>query len=318
MIGAPRPRVVKPERLPERNAVTIIAGFRSEDGVVLCSDTQETISVAKRNVAKLKVHPEFDLFKILGGTDLMTAFCGAGYGPFIDLLTRRAWEAAEQCGSVDDAAAEIEKSIKNTHREYEVYRPYEQYYMNTEVIFGVKMEGVSLLFSAVGPIVNPVDYYAGGQGHYMADFLASRMYRSHLDLYQCVIIAAYVLLQAKEHVDGCGGASHIAVLRNQGESGLIDQARVDIVTELVGAVDRKFGEAIINASNLWIEKKEFDDTLRLMEDLVGFAREGAKEKIKQSEESYKLLGTFLGAQYVHDPLGFLIKQSTPQKSEDQP
>jgi len=38
----PLPRQ-KPERLPERKAVTIIAGFKCSDGIVVCADTQETV-----------------------------------------------------------------------------------------------------------------------------------------------------------------------------------------------------------------------------------------------------------------------------------
>ena len=38
----------------EQIAVTIIAGFRCQDGVVICADTQETSGSAKRNVPKLE------------------------------------------------------------------------------------------------------------------------------------------------------------------------------------------------------------------------------------------------------------------------
>jgi hypothetical protein len=33
--------------------MTIIAGFRCQDGIVVCADTQETFGSAKRNVPKL-------------------------------------------------------------------------------------------------------------------------------------------------------------------------------------------------------------------------------------------------------------------------
>jgi hypothetical protein len=55
----------------------------------------------------------------------------------------------------------------------------------------------------------------------ITDFLAARMKPTMLDLHQCVILAAYILFQAKEHVDGCGGESQIAVLRHKGKSGLV-------------------------------------------------------------------------------------------------
>ncbi len=93
----------RPERLPERRAVTIIAGFKGYDGVILCADTQETVQGFKRKVPKLRVEPE------KGGGDLAVAFCGAGHGPFIDKVVERAWKDAQIAGSLDDACAEIEK-----------------------------------------------------------------------------------------------------------------------------------------------------------------------------------------------------------------
>jgi 20S proteasome alpha/beta subunit len=56
----PKPRIFrpKPRRLQKRRAVTIVAGFKTIDGIVLCADTQETIGgISKRNVPKLRFEP---------------------------------------------------------------------------------------------------------------------------------------------------------------------------------------------------------------------------------------------------------------------
>jgi hypothetical protein len=67
--------------------VTIIAGFRCQGGVLLCSDTQETSGDAKRNVTKLQCFQGPVVGQDGNGmvnADLALAICGAGYGPFID------------------------------------------------------------------------------------------------------------------------------------------------------------------------------------------------------------------------------------------
>src|SRR5487761_187392 len=105
-------------RLIERAAVTIIAGFKGYDGIVLCADTQETIAGFKRKVPKLRVEPGKH------GADLAVAFCGAGHGPFIDKVVNLAWRDVQTATSLDDACYEIEKSIKATHREFgRIYQP---------------------------------------------------------------------------------------------------------------------------------------------------------------------------------------------------
>lgn len=230
MIRPPKPRPFprsKPAPLPKRDAVTIVAGFKCYEGVVLCADTQETVLHSKRHVPKLRFEPDHivNWGKALRGedvTDLAAAFCGAGDGPFIDKLIDEAWKTAQKSTSLQEAGERIEASIKGLYREFgKIYQP--GCCPQVDLIYGVKMGGRTELFSAVGPVVNEKgEYYSAGQGYYMADFLARRMYGDHLTIHQAVIVAAYTLFQAKEHVDGCGGDSQIAVLRDSGPSGLLN------------------------------------------------------------------------------------------------
>src|SRR5260370_31797210 len=112
MIPRPLPKYIprqKPERLPKRRAVTIVAGFRFNTGIILCADTQETIqNYSKTWTPKLVVKPH-----PWTGTDspddLMVAFAGAGDGPFIDKVTERAWEDVQTATSFDEACSEIER-----------------------------------------------------------------------------------------------------------------------------------------------------------------------------------------------------------------
>lgn len=64
-----------------------IAGFKCQDGIVVCADTQETLGSAKRNVPKLEfTHgPTWsaEQNKMINH-DLVLTMCGAGDGPFVD------------------------------------------------------------------------------------------------------------------------------------------------------------------------------------------------------------------------------------------
>src|SRR5207244_5262587 len=123
--------------------------------------------------------------------------------------------------------------------------------------YGIKMNGNCKLFSAVGPVVNEKnEYYSAGQGYYMADFLARRMHRSQLPIHQCVIIAAYTLFQAKEHVDGCGGDSQIAVLRDNGPSGLLNFQVVDAITEHLEMADIELGNLLIASADIHVSDEK--------------------------------------------------------------
>lgn len=307
----PRP-TPNPKRLSERRAVTIIAGFRGQEGIVLCADTQETVAnLSKRNVPKLRFEPANRPFFGEEGAsenEIAVAFCGAGSsGPFIDKLVDGAWEAARNETSLTDACGAIEESLKDTYREFgKIYQ--RGYCPEAELIYGVKMDGSSKLFSAVGPLVNEKrDYVTGGAGYYMADFLAARMHGFHLNIRQCVILAAYVLFQAKEHVEGCGGQSHIAILRDDGTSGRVGVAELKAITELLELTDTgTTGKIILELADFAISDKEFEaNAHQVVKDLRGL-RDAKRTELQDSLKFFRAIFSSLPK---HDSIGLPLPDS---------
>ena len=103
--------------------MTIVAGFKSYQGVVLCADTQETVLHSKRHVPKLRFEPDSLTHSIRKSmdqevTDVAAAFCGAGDGPFIDKLINEAWKTAQKAKSLQEAGERIEATIKGVYREF--------------------------------------------------------------------------------------------------------------------------------------------------------------------------------------------------------
>jgi 20S proteasome alpha/beta subunit len=258
--------------------VTIIAGFKGWDGIVLCSDTQETIEHSKRRVSKLRIEPSD------GKSEMCVAFCGAGSdGPFIDKIISLAWKDAQAATSLDSACEEIEKSIKKTYKEYgQIYQ--RGFCPEAELIYGVKMNRESKLFHASGPLVNEKIYYAAGIGHYMADFISMRMFEEHMDIRQLEIIAAYILFQTKEHVDGCGGDSEIAIIRNKGGSGRIERPFVDYITETLSASDTELARALMLCADFGLSKSEFLKQLRATVTMLAIHRGNGIDKIKEDRK----------------------------------
>jgi 20S proteasome alpha/beta subunit len=282
----PKPRfpLPKPSRLSERKAVTIIAGFKCNDGIVLCADTQETIEHSKRQVPKLRLEPSpyiASAKQVLTGKDLAVAFCGAGSGPFIDKLVDRAWQSAKDATGLDDACRRIDESIQNMYKEYGQIYQFLGGCPQVEIIFGVKMEGKSRLFKADGPIVNEKDRYeSGGIGYYMADFLASKMYNYNLTVNQLIVLSLYVVFEAKEHVDGCGGESHLAVLRNQGHTGREGLIHTLTVTELLKEIDRRAASIVLDSADMSLDDARFRIRLNETTELIVTDRQTARGKLE--------------------------------------
>lgn len=296
--------------------MTIVAGFRTYQGIVLCADTQETIGTAKRQVPKLICHSSSAVAMRRNPGYLAAAFCGAGDGPFVDLLVDEAWKAAQNAPDLDDACNQIIATIKETYREYgQIFQTGSC--PSAELLFGVKMGNESRLFAATGPIVNEKKgYTSSGAGYYLADFLAARMYKDYLTLNACVILAAYILFQTKEHVEGCGGDSHIAILRNEGISGQVNYKRVESLTKLLQSADRETGEILLSAADLATPKdefrKEFFGNLQTFEDL----RDRTREEIQHAEERWNQISKILGGPNYKPTPTDMFGLPTPSEPEE--
>lgn len=294
-----------PVRPREGRHLTIVAGFKSYEGIVLCADTQETVNnLSKRNVPKLIFQPSDYLGRTLalGEDDLAVAFCGAAdNGPFVDKLVENAWEDAQTGTSIDEVCALIEVSIKRTYEEFN--RIFQTGYApSADLIYGVKMFGDSKLFAATGPIVvEKEEYCSGGAGYYLADFLAGRMYHSGMTLRQCVILAAYILFQAKDHVEGCGGDSQIAVLRNYGVSGKVDWRSIEAINRMVHWEDKEIGRLILYAADLEITKEEFLEGAKTLAELASSMREIEKKEYDEHRESDRHIFSFSPLGGGHKP-----------------
>ena len=150
----------------------------------------------------------------------------------------------------------------------------------------------------------------------MADYLASRMYKSHLDLYHCVILAAYTLFQAKEHVVGCGGDSQIAVLRNEGPSGYVEHKRIAAMTELLQWADEAMGTVLLNAASLELDNRGFREMANGAIEGLEALRGGSKARIEREERNLMLL--FGLGETQKDQFGLTIpKSDDPEGSTDE-
>jgi len=316
---SPKPHPLpKPQRLPERKAVTIVAGFKCYEGIVLCADTQETVSnLSKRNVPKLRFEPSEGVHE---GDGLAVAFCGAGdNAAFIDKVVETAWEDAQAATNVDEACASIEKSVKDSYKEFgRIFQP--GYCPTADLIYGVKMYSTCRLFSAHGPVVTEKNGYdTAGAGYYMADFLASRMHNHLMSIQQCAVLAAYILFQAKEHVDGCGGESQIAVLRDDGVSGVADRRYIKTISELLEFSDSQIGDLLLQTANFDLNTEKFKKMASSTIDMLEVIRSSNRDELEESQKRLVSIASLMSGRpskpIKKDWLG-LPMPSGSQTSED--
>ena len=322
MIAPKRPQLWRPLK---RQVLTIIAGFQCQDGIVVCADTQETVGSAKRNVPKLEFYKgpvcsSQDSNKLVNH-DLALVICGAGDGPFVDKIASRAWDAVREVSDAWEASDAVESMIKETYKEFgEIYQT--GACPQAELIYGITIGGHRRLFHAVGPVVNERSYASSGIGYYLADFLTARMRGdAWLTVRQSIILAAYILFQAKEHVEGCGGESHIAVLRDEESSGRVDFHLINHLTAYLKSADHYTGEMLLTAADFSISDSEFSQRITDSTEMLKFIRDREIKELGDDREfSRHLFAPLINIlNEREDDLGLPIKAkpSTPETSEDQ-
>ena len=200
-----------------RRAVTIVAGFKCADGIVLCADTEETFGNAKTRVPKLQMCYSSNTDH---ADDLMLALAGAGNGPWVDKLIELAWAKVQTATSFEEACQFAEKAIKDAHEEFgRIFQPGSM--PDAKLVYGIKMDSKTKLFSSDGPLVNEQKHFAvHGCGDELGTYICNLMCPSwsHHSLSQLAVLAAYIVYQAKTYVPGVGGSTHLGILRNGGGS----------------------------------------------------------------------------------------------------
>lgn len=275
--------------------MTIVAGFKGAGGVLLCADTQETIGgISKRQVPKLLFFPQC-------GSDnpkpsLAACFCGAtDDGPFLDEMVTDTWASVQEAVTFADACLRSKEAIREHYRVFEGI--YGQNCPHVELVYGIKAEGNSALFSASRASVNEVHSFAtGGIGCHLANFIIDRMgHDARMNLRQCLIIAAYMLYQTKQYVDGCGGDSHIAVLQNSQASGEVSWNMTKRIERDAKEADDIFARLIVPSVDLAIEDDSLRQQIKFDLDALFCSREYGREEMESLRKWWMCddLGVFL-------------------------
>jgi hypothetical protein len=239
--------------------------------------------------------------------DLALAICGAGYGPFIDKITSQAWDAVRHVSDIWEASERVESMIKETYQEFgQIYQTGACPQVN--LIYGITKGGESRLFQAIGPVINETTYASDGIGCYLANFLTTRMRGDGwLTIRQTITLAAYILFQTKEHVDGCGGDSHIAVLRESESCGMVDFRLIEHLTEYLKSADHYTGEMLLTAADFSISDSDASEGISISVDMLKFLRSEEIKRLKDHRESDRspLYGT-RDSKIEEDDLGLPI------------
>lgn len=179
--------------------MTFIAGFKCADGIILCTDSLEADGFTKRAVRKIRP---------FGTTDWQVAIAGAGGAGIIDKFCDEV-SAALPRKPYDPAL--IESTIEDTLLHFRSrYQADDEHF---EIIVGTHCTRVidrRLYRSGTGHLSPIGDHIHIGVGHSLWRFLTEMFYEKGNSVDDNRRLAAFIMKQAIEYVDGVEGPVQLA------------------------------------------------------------------------------------------------------------
>ena len=280
----PRPQ----KRFPVgRKYVTIAAGFVCQDGIVLCADTEETGVGYKRRVVKLQIMPNKPPFS---EDEPVAIFTGSGDAAFVDEVIEEMWNGVLESG--EQELSKIIKRLQYENRRYHttIYHCYPpatrpELLPAADLLFAVRAKDGFGLFRAYGTRFTRVRRYASiGCGAELADYICDEA--QTIWTVRAVPLAVYMLNRVKDHVPGCGGDSHIAILTRDGEAQTLSLREILGLEEQFLTSEQITKEILVTCANRAISDEAFDKFMRAYAKQLLAIR---KKRRQQDEKLEKLV-----------------------------
>jgi len=249
--------------------MTIAAGFKCSDGIVLCADSEVGTDFEK--------HQESKIFTGVGIGNRMVVVTGAGWFDFIKMTADKIIHRTAHLDTVSDVEEIIEKTI------LEVFRNHIRYYPthpkpDFSLIIAIRSEtGILELLRTSETAITRVDKNQActGSGEILANYLFHILSRSQsplifdedhklnpLSAVETSVLAAYILHQVKQHTTGCGQSSEIIIIPKQGDVRWIDRLNLQAMEFYLPAVIKVAQQCLLSCSNREMTAEQFEKHIK--------------------------------------------------------
>ena len=264
--------------------MTIIAGFPVTGFVVLGADTEEGSAVHKAAVRKIEP---------LIGEGYCCFVGGAGGSNFIDQTIQEAREAISELNppTLEDIRTTLEYVTTEVYTDRIDKLPAQEAddarFELLCAVWTAKDQRAELVRIGRGYSLVRHRPDVVGLGDYLASYLIETL-RQDAGRRQAERLCAYILAKCKAHVQGCGGASQIIVLADDGK---VQQVPQFVITEDEIAADILMGgfQMLFNWTDIigWGGRSEKID--EVVEGIAKTIKEGFQNRLEQLKANAKVL-----------------------------
>lgn len=234
-------------------AMTAIAGFRCNEGVILCADSELNDGFVKTYANKIRMYGDKD-------TTVRAALTGAGEWDDI----QRAMDYAEGAwpNVLDglDFVANVESKVK------EIYaQKHDKGWDGVSMIAAYwKKEPPAQVFKFTDTGAVRIRTFAcDGVGSTLSSFLAGTLYGDSLSLRHGICLAAYILYVADKFAPECGGLGNILTITDKGSMEEEMEWDMQAMREFFGRLPSVLQPIILEAPDNTVSPASFSEALQL-------------------------------------------------------
>jgi 20S proteasome alpha/beta subunit len=205
--------------------MTIAIGLRGNEGVVIATDSQETVTGYIKN-QRGKTHT------IIFANHNAVCFAGSGTSDYIETATEKAIEGLGGLDDLREVQARLESNLLDFFDNHLARWAYfsESERPSVELLIGVSLHsGPYSLFHYSGTSFNSVSSKAIGAGILLANDLLDDYVEVGGTIQQHSAAAIYILSKVKKQVDTCGGFTDLVALKRKGDFALSDSRELETI-----------------------------------------------------------------------------------------
>jgi hypothetical protein len=216
--------------------VTIVAGFQCNEGIVLCADSQETISGYVKNYdGKIRTTIFHDASSVI-------SIGGAGDTNYIKTAMDKALVGVGELKNIGDIEKLLEANLLDFFAKH--LAPWAPYPSDerpaVELLIGVSTKvGAFGLFHYSGTSFRRTTSAAIGAGILLANSLIHPLTWKLQTLKELSSAALYILFRVKGQVDSCGGFTNLVLMRKGGDAAFTDSREIEKMEGEFSRIDKE-------------------------------------------------------------------------------
>jgi hypothetical protein len=254
-----RPSPRRDELWVRRRRVTIAAGFRCRNGIVLCTDSEMTYQEA------LKVNESKMLHYTSSDSPFHFIMTGAGDWDYVQATFQKVVDRLE--GDKGKGTLRLQDALEDTL--VEMYGTHIPLAPEPRPDLSVLVAAFTpeepqpvLIKSANTLVIGSIKFECIGIGAVLARYLADSFYADSLSLSQGVSLATYILRIAKNYVPKCGGQTSIATFSDSAEINFDFDAQVAALESYFSSVESEIGSILFQCPDEDLSDAQFNESLQ--------------------------------------------------------